>query len=173
MRRILMDCTIALTAAILAVATAIPAGAQQQQPQTPQPETAPQQPGPDTRPGMGMRMPMYDTSTEATFRGTVQSVEAAASGPGRTGRGMRGMGGTHVLLETDSGTLAVHLGPSAYLTEQNIRLEEGDEIEVIGSRVRLGSEEFVLARQVTRGDDAWTLRDASGRPMWGRGRMRP
>src|SRR5690606_1899774 len=53
------------------------------------------------------------------------------------------------------------------------RLEEGDEIEVIGSRVRLGSEEFVLARQVTRGDDAWTLRDASGRPMWGRGRMRP
>lgn len=138
-----------------------------------QPQPTTQDPAPQPRHAPGMHMPMYDTSTEATFRGTVQSVEAAAPSPGRMSGGMHGMGGTHVLLKTASGTLAVHLGPSSYLNEQNVRIQEGDEIEVIGSRIRLGSEEFVLARQVTRGDDTWTLRDASGRPMWGRGRMRP
>jgi hypothetical protein len=160
------------------VATALPAAAQQPEPQQPQPqeqqrEPQPQQPRPGMQPGMGMRMPMYDTATESTFTGTVQSVEEV-TGQGRMGggmSGMSGMSGTHIVLKTDSGTLPVHLGPSSYLAEKNIRLEEGDEIEVVGSRARMGSDEFVIARQVKRGDDEWTFRDQSGRPLWRMGRM--
>lgn len=174
-----MRSLVVLAAASL-VATALPAAAQQpepQQPQTQQPQPQPQeqqpepqQPRPGMQPGMGMRMPMYDTATESTFTGTVQSVEEVTS-PAGMGGGMRGMSGTHIVLKTDSGTMPVHLGPSSFLAEKNIRLEEGDEIEVVGSRTRMGSDEFVIARQVKRGDDEWTFRDQSGRPLWRMGRM--
>jgi hypothetical protein len=41
-------------------------------------------------------------------------------------------------------------GPSAFLEEQKLEIARGDELEVIGSRVTIGSENVVLAREITR-----------------------
>ena len=111
----------------------------------------------------GRGSPMYDVKTETTITGTVESIETI-TGPG--GRGRRGLGGTHLIVKTKTDTLEVHVGPTAYLTEQKITLAKGDTVEILGSRVTIDDEPVLLARQITTGANKWTLRDASGRPLW-------
>jgi hypothetical protein len=112
--------------------------------------------------------PMYDVKTETTIQGTVESVETVA---GTGGRARRAMGGTHLVVKTDRETLEVHVGPTAYLTEKGATLAKGDTLEIVGSRVTIDKEPVVIAKQIKKGDKTWTLRDASGRPLWsGRGR---
>jgi hypothetical protein len=108
--------------------------------------------------------PRYDTATEATVTGTVDSVEQIA-GPG-AGRGRRGLGGTHLTLKTKTETLEVHLGPTAFLNEKKVAIAEGDTLVITGSRVTVDSEKVFIAKEVKKGDNTWTLRDAAGLPMW-------
>jgi hypothetical protein len=118
-------------------------------------------------PGRGAS-PMYDVKTEMTIKGTVESVETVT---GTDGRDHRALGGTHVTVKTEKETPEVQAGPTAYLTEKGITLAKGDTLEILGSRVTIGEEPVVIARQIKKGDKTWTLRDASGRPVWsGRGR---
>ena len=75
------------------------------------------------------------------------------------------------MVKTDTETLAVHVGPTAYLAEKGITPAKGDTLEILGSRVTIDKEAVVIAKQIKKGDNTWTLRDASGRPRWsGRGR---
>ena len=81
------------------------------------------------------------------------------------------MGGTHLVVKTEKEALAVHVGPTAYLAEKEISFAKGDTVEILGSRITMGNEVFLIAKQIKKGDKTWTLRDASGRPLWsGRGR---
>ena len=111
---------------------------------------------------------MYDVQTETTIKGTVEKVETI-TGPGVQGR--RGLGGTHLMVKTETELLEVHLGPTAYLAEQKVTVEEGDVVEIVGSRVTINEKPVLIARQIKKGDATWTLRDASGRPLWS-GRLR-
>lgn len=112
--------------------------------------------------------PMYDLKAETTITGTVESVDTMN---GMEGQGRRSMGGTHLVVKTESETIEVHVGPTAYLIEKGIRLAKGDMLEIVGSRVIIDKEPVVIAKQIKKGDNTWTLRDASGRPLWsGRGR---
>jgi hypothetical protein len=113
--------------------------------------------------------PRYDTGTEATVTGTVAATEQIAES-GR-GRGRRGLGGTHLSLKTSTGTLNVHLGPTAYLTAQKISVATGDRLEIVGSRVTVDNESVIVAKSVKKGDQTWTLRDAAGLPLWRGGRI--
>jgi hypothetical protein len=108
--------------------------------------------------------PRYDRATEATVTGTVESVEQIA-GPGG-GRGRRGLGGTHLTLKTNTETLEVHLGPTAFLNEKKLAITKGDMLVITGSRVTLDGERVYIAKEVKKGDNTWTLRDAAGLPLW-------
>lgn len=119
--------------------------------------------------------PMYDVKTETTITGTIESVQAitemGARGHAPGGMGHHGLGGMHLVVKTEKEAIGVHLGPTAYLTEKGITLAKGDAVEIIGSRVTMGNEPVIIAKQIKKGDKTWTLRDASGRPLWsGRGR---
>jgi hypothetical protein len=119
--------------------------------------------------GGGQGSPRYDVSTEATVTGTVESVDQI-SDPG-TGRGRRGLGGTHITLKTSAETLEVHLGPTAFLNEKKVAIAKGDTLVIVGSRVTVDGDRVFIAKEVKKGDSAWTLRDAAGLPLWrGRGR---
>jgi hypothetical protein len=112
--------------------------------------------------------PMYDLKAETTIQGTVQRVEQVT--PANAGRG-RAAGGTHLIVRAGSEVLTVHLGPTEYLAGKAITFAEGDSVEILGSRVTIDEESVLLARQIKKGDQTWTLRDESGRPLWrGRGR---
>jgi DNA/RNA endonuclease YhcR with UshA esterase domain len=106
---------------------------------------------------------MYDTATETTVKGTVEEVKQV-SGP----RG--GPGGTHLILKTDKETLEVHLGPTTFLEKEKFTFAKGDQIEVTGSKVKIGAADALLAREVKKGDKTLTLRNAQGIPAWSSGR---
>lgn len=118
--------------------------------------------------GRGQGSPRYDVATETTVTGTVESVEQITGSGGGRGRG--GLGGTHVTLKTNTETLVVHLGPTAFLNEKKVAIAKSDTLVVVGSRVTVDGERVFIAKEVRKGDSVWTLRDAAGLPLWrGRG----
>ena len=106
--------------------------------------------------------PMYNVATEVALTGTIDEVQAMA--------GPSGQGGVHITLKTSTETIRVNLGPSWFLTQEKYTLEKGDAVIVTGSRVKLGTD-AVIAREVKKGAQTMTFRDAKGFPKWsGRGR---
>jgi hypothetical protein len=76
----------------------------------------------------------------------------------------------HLTLKTDKETIGVHLGPASYVDKQKVHVARGDKIEVEGSRVTYEGKPAIVARQIKKGEETLTLRDASGVPAWaGRG----
>jgi hypothetical protein len=69
-------------------------------------------------------------------------------------------------VKTDTDTVRIHLGPTAFVNDRKIEIEEGDRVVVTGSRVTLGDSEVVLVREVRKGDTTWTLRNPAGQPLW-------
>jgi hypothetical protein len=112
--------------------------------------------------GPSRGQPMYDATTETTIRGTVENVETVTP---THGRGL-GPGGTHLTVKTETESLLVAVGPAAYLAEKAIMFAKGDTVEILGSRVTIDKTPMLIAKRIKRGDNAWTLRDASGRPLW-------
>jgi hypothetical protein len=51
-----------------------------------------------------------------------------------------------------------------------VTIASGDVVHILGSRVTIDDEPVPLARQIEKGDQTWTLRDANGRPLWSGGR---
>jgi hypothetical protein len=63
----------------------------------------------------------------------------------------------------------VHLGPASFVSAKNVNLEKGDALTVVGSKITMQGEEIVIAREIRKGDQVLTLRDAKGLPLWSRG----
>jgi DNA/RNA endonuclease YhcR with UshA esterase domain len=110
----------------------------------------------------GMRN--YDPSTETTVKGTVEEVKQVS--------GQHGWNGTHLRLRTEAGQMDVHAGPSSYIAAQGFSFAKGDQIEVLGSKVKLGGSEALIAREIKQGDKTLVLRNAQGIPQWSGGRRR-
>jgi hypothetical protein len=122
--------------------------------------------------GYAQRAPAYDTTTEATFKGTVTEVKTHRPGASWFAR-IHTLGLAHtgaqeqqLLLKTDTGTVEIHLGPTEFLTAKKVEIGKHDTLAVRGSRIMLGESPVVLAREVRKGDSTWTLRDSTGRPLW-------
>jgi hypothetical protein len=117
--------------------------------------------------GPGAGMMRYDPATEVILTGTVE--EAKEMDCSECPRGTKG---THITLKTSNQSYDVHLGPTSYLADQKFSVAKNDQLEVTGSKVKQGDAEVILARQVKKGDQTITLRDAQGIPAWSRGMQR-
>jgi len=119
--------------------------------------------------GMGGRKgsPHYDPKTEVTVKGTVEELKEYPSQGGGSHTGL------HVTLRTDNGSLNVHVGPTDYWKKNGFELAKGDLIEVTGSKSKVDDAEFIIAREVKKGDKVVTLRNAQGVPAWSGGRRSP
>jgi hypothetical protein len=113
-------------------------------------------------PGRHGRAHHYNPATEVRETGTVEDVREVT--------GYRGWPGTHILLKTDKEDLDVHLGPTAFVTQSGFTFAKGDRIEVLGSRVKVGATDALLAREIKKDGKTLVLRDANGIPKWSRGR---
>jgi hypothetical protein len=101
----------------------------------------------------------YNIAAEVTVSG---SVEDFKQGPAQ---------GTHVILSTRDGSLELALGPAWYQTDKKYTLAKGDQIEVTGAKSKVDDREVVLVREIKKGSETMTFRDAKGLPLWaGRGR---
>ena len=101
----------------------------------------------------------YNPATETTVNGTVESVKNVPS-PGRGG------GGLHLILAVATGPIEVHVGPASFVSSKNVTFANGDTLTVVGSKVTMEGQEVVIAREIKKGDQVLTLRDAKGFPLW-------
>ena len=104
--------------------------------------------------------PKYDLSNEGKTKGIVLEVQEFNCPV---------TGGTdaHLVLKLpEDKTVLVHLAPPRFLKEYGFSFAKDDQIEIIGSNARIVEEESILARKIERGDDAFTFRDQSGKPLW-------
>jgi TusA-related sulfurtransferase len=104
--------------------------------------------------------PKYDKATEVKLKGTVVDVrdyECPVSGTM----------GAHVTLKVQDGsTIELHLAATKYVKSYEMVFNKGDEIEVVGSKVKFNDSDTILAREITRGQDSFVFRDADGKPVW-------
>jgi len=101
--------------------------------------------------------PAYNAASEMRVHGTIQEVEEFFC-PVTEDRGV------HLHLKTASGIIMVHVGIGRVLRSNNIRFSVGDQVEVLGSKIKYQGADSVIAREITRGDDIFILRDQNGNP---------
>ena len=102
---------------------------------------------------------MYNPKTVETLSGEVVSIDKIAP--------MKGMHyGIHLMLKTAKETIAVHLGPSWYIENQDVKIAPNDKLEIKGSRVTLEGKPAIIAADVKKGDETLKLRDEKGYPVW-------
>jgi DNA/RNA endonuclease YhcR with UshA esterase domain len=105
-------------------------------------------------------VPKYDTATEVTLKGTIVSTSernCPVSGA---------MGFHFVLKSKDEKTIEVHVATSKLMKSYELVLNKGDEVEVVGSKVKFEDVDTIFARQITRGEDMFVFRFKDGKPLW-------
>jgi hypothetical protein len=102
---------------------------------------------------------IYDPKAVETISGEVTTVDRITPAKGMSG-------GVHMLVKTDKETVSVHLGPSWYLENQDVKIEPKDKVEVKGSRVTFVGKPALIASEVRKGNEVLTLRDEAGFPAW-------
>jgi hypothetical protein len=108
---------------------------------------------------------IYDPKTVETLTGEVVSVSSIVPN--------KGMGaGIHMILDTGKEKVSVHLGPSWYLENQDVKIEPKDKVEVKGSKVTFQGKPAIIAMEVKKGDEVLKLRDDAGFPVWAGWRRR-
>jgi hypothetical protein len=107
--------------------------------------------------GSGM---VYNTQTTVTISGVVKSVQRVTPGGGKSYD-------VYLIVQTSDAPLEVYLGPGWYIDSRDMKIQEGDTIEVKGSKVNYKGEPSIIAAEVTRGGDVLVLRDTSnGTAVW-------
>ena len=113
------------------------------------------------RGGGGGMMPRYDKAAEQTISGVVREVQQH--------QGRMGGSGTHLALETGTGVLDVHVGPTNWLASQKYAFAAGDTLSIVGSMVKIDGKNAFLAREITKAGTApMQLRNSDGFPLWSR-----
>lgn len=69
-------------------------------------------------------------------------------------------------------TISVHLDPSWYIENEDVKIEAKDKVEVKGSKIIFAGKPAVIAMEVRKGDELLRLRDDSGFPLWSGWRRR-
>jgi hypothetical protein len=105
---------------------------------------------------------IYNPKTEIAVTGTIEKIENVAS--------PRSWPGIHLTVRTGNQEYDVHVGPSAYVAGKGLTFSVGDQLEIAGSKVKLGGEDALIAREIKSGDKTLQLRDSMGVPYWSRGR---
>jgi uncharacterized protein with PhoU and TrkA domain len=102
---------------------------------------------------------MYNPNTVETISGEVISIDSFTP--------MRGMSrGVHLQLKTGNEILDVHLGPSWYIDNQDIKIQPKDTITVKGSRITFAGKPALISSEIKKDDATLVLRDANGIPYW-------
>jgi hypothetical protein len=98
----------------------------------------------------------YDVTKESVVQGTVISYTASSSvapiGP-------------HAKIQTSSGIVDVHLGNPAALKQNDLFLEAGDAVSIVGEGQTFAGAPVFLARVLRKGSQTVTLRSITGVPI--------
>ncbi|HJS99062.1 MAG TPA: hypothetical protein VJ756_08225 [Terriglobales bacterium] len=100
---------------------------------------------------------LYNAATESTIKGTVRAVEDYTCPVSENEMGR------HLRLQAATGTIEIHLAPARVMRSQKFTFSPGDQIEVLGSKMKIQGQESIIAREITRGNDSFFIRDREGK----------
>ncbi|HXN94289.1 MAG TPA: hypothetical protein VN879_07290 [Candidatus Acidoferrales bacterium] len=106
----------------------------------------------------------YDVSREGALLGTVVKFESASSTPPI---------GAHLLVQTASGQVDVHLGNAKVLQAGHLELSPGDSVRIVGELLTLGDSAYFAARVVQKGAQAVAVRNTKGFVLFPASAMTP
>jgi len=109
------------------------------------------------RPVTAQGAALYNPANEVVVKGIVQE-EQDFDCPVSEGEV-----GSHLMLKTSAGVLQVHLAPVRIMSSQKLSFAPGDQIEVVGSKIRLEGKNGVIAREITRCNETIIFRDGQGK----------
>lgn len=95
----------------------------------------------------------YNAGREVQLVGTVVKYDSASSVPPM---------GAHVIVQTASGQVDVHLGNAKVLAANHLVLNAGDSIRIVGEPMALGDGTYFAARIVQKGTQAAAVRNTKG-----------
>ena len=98
----------------------------------------------------------YDIARETVLVGTVLKYTVASTVPPF---------GAHVLLQTASGPVDVHLASARFLQVNHFSLNAGDTIRVIGESLSYGDGTSFVARVIQKGQQTLVIRSVRGFPL--------
>ncbi len=102
---------------------------------------------------------LYNPANEVVLRGVVQETQDFACPVSE------GEVGSHLMLQTADGVVQVHLAPGRIMRSQNISFVRGEQVAVVGSRIRFRGKNDLIAREITRGNESLVFRDHAGKLM--------
>ena len=99
----------------------------------------------------------YNPAKEITVGGTITDVEDYAC------PASEGEIGSHLTLKTADKKYEVHLAAARIMRSVKFNLKPGQQIQVKGAQVSFRGKPGLLAREITRGQEVFTLRDPNGK----------
>jgi hypothetical protein len=103
-----------------------------------------------------LRLRAYEISREVSVVGTVVKLDSASPAAPM---------GAHLLLQTASGQLDIHLGNAKILQANHLDLNPGDNVRIVGETLAIGDGTYFAARIVQKGTQAVAVRNARGFPL--------
>jgi len=100
---------------------------------------------------------LYNAANEVTVKGVVTGVEEFDCPVSENELGL------HLMLKTADEVLQIHLGPSRILQGQKLGFAPGDQLQVVGARIRLYGKNGLIAQEITRGNESFIFRDHDGK----------
>ena len=97
----------------------------------------------------------YDPTSVVTFTATVTGVKMIPAPDQLEGLHLQTVG------QSD-----IYVAPAAFLRMLKTDFARGDEVQVIGSKVKVGNNDVILVREITNAHTTLILRDSSGEPVW-------
>jgi len=101
--------------------------------------------------------PKYDPSTETKLKGAVDQLKLIPPTGGKP---------VAYLTMKEKDSADVFLCPKSFLEQMGVDFKAGDEVEIVGSKVKKDGADLILAREITKGGDTLTLRFKDGKPAW-------
>lgn len=103
-------------------------------------------------------LPKYDLHTEMKTKGTVDEVNLLPLGSKKDL--------TELIIKNGDDKIHIYVCPKTFEEEMGISFSKGDEISVMGSKVKQEALEVILARELVKGTDTLVFRDGKGNPVW-------
>ena len=104
-------------------------------------------------------LPKYDLSTETTLKGvTIQDTKEVTLPNGQQR--------FRLIVKSGDELIEVCLCPKGFLEIMDAEFAKGDQVDIIGSKVKEDDKTIVLAREVVKGENTLVFRDKKGEPAW-------
>jgi hypothetical protein len=102
--------------------------------------------------------PAYTPATIVDVDGIIAAVHNVPAGSP--------LEGTHLTVKTKTGNVDVYLAPADFMRVLKTNFAVGNEVEVIGSKIKFQNSDVILTKEVSVGQATLELRDAQGTPDW-------